>query len=110
MESPAAGVLQQDRAELPRLAQRLERDPKARVDLVDDLLWQILRVDTLLLAGLRRQRLAELLRQTLRIGRMRRDRGERLEVHREVFRRALDPKFGLLLIRERVIGGVILHE
>ena len=30
-------VLQQDRAELPRFAQRLERDPEARVDLVNDL-------------------------------------------------------------------------
>src|SRR5206468_7058366 len=41
---------------------------------------------------------------------MRRDRGERLEVHREFLRRALDPQLRLLLIGEGVIRGVVLDE
>src|SRR5712691_363845 len=41
---------------------------------------------------------------------MRRDRGERFEVHREAVGRALDPELRLLLIRQRVIRRVVLHE
>ena len=104
------GVLKEDRAELPALAQRLEADPEARVDLVQHVLRKVLRVEALLLERLLRKRLAQLLRQALRIGVVRRECREGFEVHHEFVRRALRPELRLLLIGDRVIGRVVLDE
>src|SRR5436309_3361241 len=54
------GVLKEDRAQLPRFAQRFEPDPEPRVDLVEELLREVLRIQATLLKSLFRQHLAQL--------------------------------------------------
>src|SRR5439155_4540582 len=84
--------------------------PAARMDLVADRRRQVLRIEPALLERGRGQRLADVLRQPRGIGRVRRDRREGLEVHREAFGRALGPELRLLRTRERVVRGVVLDD
>src|SRR5438445_467189 len=104
------GVLEEDRAELAGLAERLESDPEAREELVDRVLGEVLGVHTLLREGLLGKRVTEVLRQALGIGVMGGERRERLEVHREAVGGALGPELRLLLGWQRVVRSVVLHE
>src|SRR5438046_725580 len=56
------------------------------------------------------KRFADVLREPLRVGVMRRDRREGLEVHHEPFGGPFGPELGLFLGGECVVGGVVLDD
>ena len=100
--------LQQDRAELARVAQRLERGQEPVPRLVGHLRVDVLEVDPVL---------AGLLRGLAQVGGQRRDRGgvlgeqaERLDVEGEPGRGPRRPGRGGLLGGQRVVGGVHLDQ
>ena len=90
-EEPAR-VLEQDRAELAGVLERLEPVREPGPDVVAQLVRQVLRVDARLLGQLRRERLAQVLREPLRLRRLPGHQRVRLDVEHEVRRRPLDPQ------------------
>src|SRR5713101_2381890 len=104
------GVLQEDRPELPGLAERLETDPVPREKLLAGVLWKVLRIDPALRGRLLGERFADVFWQALRVRRMCGQRRESLEVHDELVGCALRPQEGLLLRRKRVERGVVLYD
>ena len=101
-------VLEQERAELARAAQRLERGQEPLPGLVGHLRVDVLEVDPLL-AGLGRG-LAQVGGQCLDRRRVLGEQPERLDVEGEPGRGAFGPGFGGLLGGQRVVGGVHLDQ
>ena len=104
------GVLQQDRSELPSLAQRLETDPVAREQLLARILRKVFGIHASLRGRLLRQSFANVFGEALGIGRVRGECREGFEIHDELVRRALGPQERLLLRRKRVERGVVLDD
>ena len=63
-----------------------------------------------LLGELDRQRLAQVLRQALHLGRLTGHQGVRLDIEREVRRRPFDPELGRAASRQRVVRGIDLDD
>ena len=108
-EEPAR-VLEEDGAELAGAAQRLDAVEEAVPDLVLDLCGQVAGVDALLVEQLRRQRLAQVLRQPLDLRRLAGHERVGLDVEREVRRRALQPQLAGAPRRQGVVRRVHLDE
>ena len=108
-EEPAR-VLEQDRAELPGLRERLEAVGEPRPDVVAERVGQVLGVDPRLGGDLRRQGRPQVLRQPPGLGRLAGHQGVRLDVEDEVGRRPLDPELGRPARGERVVRRVDLDE
>ena len=100
--------LQQDRAQLPGLVQRLQRGQEPLPRLVGDRGVEVLQVDPLL-AGLLRRR-AQIGRQRRDPGRVLGEQAERLDVEDEPGRGPRRPGRGGLLGGQRVVGGVHLDQ
>ena len=108
-EEPAR-VLEEDGAQLAGRVERRDAVEEARPDLVLDLVRQVAGVDALLVQHLGGKRLAQVLRQPRDLRRLAGHQGVGLDVECEVGRGALEPQLARATGRQRVVGGVDLHD
>ena len=106
LEDDVRRELEEDPAELARAPQRLERLEEAP----EDLAAQLARRPVDAAALVDRHRVAEILRNRLRLHRMPRHQSERLDVHREAGRRPLGPALDRGLRRQPVVRRVDLDR